>query len=421
MRALLVSFVAVFLAGCSDRYVMGEVEFQAGTGTGEPYLYATKDGRAVLTWLEPTAEKQHALRLAVRGPEGWSDARTVVESDRFFVNWADFPSFTELADGSWAVHWLQKVAPDTYAYHVMVAISRDDGATWSDAIVPHSDRSPTEHGFVSMMPFGDGVALVWLDGREMAAGEGAEGEEADELDHHAAAPAVPSTPPTPPSSPSMQLRFTTISSGGDVPRLDLLIDERTCECCQTALARTNAGLVAAYRDRSPAEIRNIGVAHYVDGRWSEPQIVADDHWYYPGCPVNGPQLATAGDSVAVAWYTAPEQQAKVQVAFSTDGGTTWGQPIRVDDGDPLGRVDIQLQDDGAAIVVWLERREDNAAIRARRVTRGRKVGKAWTVAQTAEARASGFPHVVRVGDELLFAWTVTGDDGGVRVAAARRP
>lgn len=403
MRLVLVGCLASFLAGCSDHYVMSEVEFQAGTGAGEPYLYATSDGRAVLTWLEPSGGERHALRLAVRGPAGWSEPRTVVESDRFFVNWADFPSFTELSDGSWAVHWLEKVAPDTYAYHVKLAMSRDEGATWSEPVVPHRDRSPTEHGFVSIVPHGDGAALIWLDGRRMVGGGGT-------VD--GGAPAA--------SPADMQLRFTTMSAGGTLGE-DLLIDDRTCECCQTALARTTHGLVAAYRDRSPEEIRNIGVARYRDGVWSTPQIVADDNWYYPGCPVNGPQLATRGDTVAIAWYTAPEQRARVYVAFSTDGGATWGPPIQADDGDPLGRVDVHLADGATAIVVWLERLEDNAEIRARRVTRSGKVGTAWTVAATTEARASGFPHMVRVGDELLFAWTVTGDDGGVRVAAARRP
>ncbi|NIQ55302.1 MAG: hypothetical protein GWN85_18040 [Gemmatimonadetes bacterium] len=38
---------------------------------------------------------------------------------------------------------------------------------------------------------------------------------------------------------------------------------------------------------------------------------------------------------------------------------------------------------------------------------------------TGGGRASGFPRMVRVGDEVLFAWTLTGPAGGVRVAAAR--
>jgi hypothetical protein len=47
-------------------------------------------------------------------------------------------------------------------------------------------------------------------------------------------------------------------------------------------------------------------------------------------------LAGAGDLVAVAWFTAAADRAQVQVAFSTDAGRTLGQPLRVDEGSPLG-------------------------------------------------------------------------------------
>jgi hypothetical protein len=30
----------------------------------------------------------------------------------------------------------------------------------------------------------------------------------------------------------------------------------------------------------------------------------------------------------------------VQIAFSTDAGATFGKPVRVDDGQPIGRVDV---------------------------------------------------------------------------------
>ena len=158
----------------------------------------------------------------------------------------------------------------------------------------------------------------------------------------------------------------------------------------------------------------------VEGSWTEPRHVGSDNWYYPGCPVNGPQLSAVGDTVVVAWFSAPEQRPRVQVAFSTDGGATFGEPLGVDDGRPRGRVDIEFLPDGAAMVIWLELTEEGAEIRGRRVALSGAMDDSWPIAQTAEARASGFPRMARVGDELLFAWTLVGDDGGIRVAAARR-
>ena len=382
-----------------SKLVVGEVEYVTGAGSGEPNLFAAPDGRTFLTWLEPAGADRYALRLAARDARVWSNPTTVVERAEFFVNWADFPSLVELHKGNLLVHWPEKTSPETYAYHVMLALSADGGATWSEPITPHRDASPTEHGFVSMVPWEGGAALVWLDGREMKSE--AEAAAQDDLDRG-----------------DMSIRFTTVGPDGDLGP-EVLLDPRTCECCQTSLARVGSGLLAAYRDRSEAEIRNIAVVRYDDGRWSEPAHVADDNWYYPGCPVNGPQLSAIGDAVVVAWFTAPEQKPAVYAAFSSDGGRSFGGPIRIDEGDPLGRVDVEILDDGRAVVSWLERSEAAAEVRVRLVGQDGRMGRTVVVAETSEARASGFPRIVLLEDELLVAWTVVGDSGGVRVVEVR--
>ncbi len=397
-------FALAFLlsgAGCepaATSYRMGEAEFAGMSGSGEPNLYAAPDGRILLTWLEPAAGESYALRVAVREDGAWSEPRTIRESEHFFVNWADFPSLIQLPDGAWVVHWLEKVAESTYAYHVRLAISRDAGASWSEPITPHRDRSPTEHGFVSMLPWDGGAALVWLDGRQMKTAE--EAGEAEDLDMG-----------------DMSVRATTIEVDGALGA-DLLIDDRSCECCQTSLARTSAGLVAAYRDRSREEVRDIAVSRYADGGWTRPTIVAEDNWVFPGCPVNGPRLSARADDVVIAWFTGADRVSAVYTAFSSDGGESFGPPIRTDEGDPLGRVDALLLSEGSALLVWLERTERAAEVLARRVEADGTLGAAWRVAEISESRGSGFPRVVAAGDELLFAWTVTGEEGGVRVAAA---
>lgn len=401
-RVLLASLLALAACSSGPAFTVGDVEFAGPPGSGEPHLAEAPGGRAVLTWLEPVGGDRYALEVAVRGPEGWSAPRSIVVSDAFFVNWADFPSLAVLEDGAWVAHWLEKVAPSPYAYHVKLAVSRDEGATWSAPVVPHRDDSPTEHGFVSIVPWNGGAALVWLDGRQMAAGAAGEGRPSGhEL-----------------MSGAMSVRFTTLGPDGGLGD-DVLLDDRACECCQTALAVTAGGLIAAYRDRSEEEVRDIAVVRWTAGRWSDPVRVAPDDWHIAGCPVNGPQLAARGDTVAIAWFTAPEERARVFAAFSTDGGASFGPPIRVDDGTPRGRVDVELLRDGAALVTWLELTELDAEVRARAVRPDGRAGASIVVAATDEARSSGFPRIVRVGDDVLVAWTVVGDSGGVRVAALR--
>ena len=398
-----IAMVGLLAVACGSEVsdlAVGDVEYTTGPGGAEPNLQVTTDGRVLLTWLEPVSEGQHALRMAVRERGLWSDPKTVLESEHFFVNWADFPSLVEMGDGSWLVHWLEKTHGNKYAYHVKLAVSKDGGLAWGTSFSPHRDDSPTEHGFVSMVPWNEGAALIWLDGRAMTTE--ASGGEHDGL-----------------NLGEMSMRATTVTSDGALGP-DVLLDSRTCECCQTSLVRTSRGLLAAYRDRSEAEIRNIAVVRFVEGSWSEPSHVADDNWYYPGCPVNGPQLSARGDTVVVSWFTAPDQQSAVYAAFSYDGGASFGAPIRIDDGDPLGRVDAEILDDGRAAVTWIERSEDAAEIRVRLVEPS-ATGPSYRVAQTSEARASGFPRIIQVGGEVLVAWTSVAEDGGVNVTALRPP
>ena len=380
----------------------GHVEFDRPTPSGEPYLSVGAGGRAILTWIEPE-EGVPALRLAIRGEDGWSEPRTVWASEDMFVNWADFPSSVEMRGGTLAVHWLEKVADAPYAYHVMLALSADDGMTWSEPFRAHDDASPTEHGFVSMVPWGDGAGLTWLDARAMA-GAAAGGVHITEASHAVRGP--------------MSVRFRTLAPDGRLGP-EVLLDDRTCECCQTALARVGDGLVAAYRDRSESEVRDIAVVRGAGERWTAPAPLSTDGWVIPGCPVNGPQLSGGEGALASAWYTGVGGTPQAYVAFSADGGASFGPRIRIDEGLPLGRVDIERLDDGSAAVVWLEASNDTPRVLVRRVYPDGSQEPPLLISETAGERSSGFPRMVRLGDELLFAWTIPGEGGGVRVRPVR--
>ncbi|MXX67795.1 MAG: exo-alpha-sialidase [Gemmatimonadales bacterium] len=380
----------------------GHVEFDRPTPSGEPYLSVGAGGRAILTWIEPE-EGVPALRLAIRGEDGWSEPRTVWASEDMFVNWADFPSSVEMRGGTLAVHWLEKVADAPYAYHVMLALSADDGMTWSEPFRAHDDASPTEHGFVSMVPWGDGAGLTWLDARAMA-GAAAGGVHITEDSHAVRGP--------------MSVRFRTLAPDGRLGP-EVLLDDRTCECCQTALARVGDGLVAAYRDRSESEVRDIAVVRGAGERWTAPAPLSTDGWVIPGCPVNGPQLSGGEGALASAWYTGVGGTPQAYVAFSADGGASFGPRIRIDEGLPLGRVDIERLDDGSAAVVWLEASNDTPRVLVRRVYPDGSQEPPLLISETAGERSSGFPRMVRLGDELLFAWTIPGEGGGVRVRPVR--
>jgi len=171
-----------------------------------------------------------------------------------------------------------------------------------------------------------------------------------------------------------------------------------------AAVPTRDGLLVAYRDRSPDEIRDIAVVRHDSSGWSAPRIVHADGWKIAGCPVNGPALAAEGDHVALAWFSEPEAGARVQLALSIDGGLTFGTAVRIDDGHPLGRVDVALLEDGSALVGWLELEGDSASFRARAVSSAGP-GEIRRIATMESARASGFPRLIRAGGQTFAAWT----------------
>ena len=220
----------------------------------------------------------------------------------------------------------------------------------------------------------------------------------------------------------MSLRFATFDNAWK-QSADMPIDSRVCECCSTAAVITSEGVLAAYRNRSDDEVRDIYVSRLEQGRWTEPSAVHADNWRIPACPINGPALSANGRDVAIAWYTAKQEQGHAYLAFSRDAGRTFGEPIRLDDRTSLGRVDVELLPDGSAVASWIEFADGRGQFRVRHVTRDGARSAPVTVAGVGSGgRASGSPRIARHGDELVFAWAETSNGGQrVRTAAARLP
>ena len=366
----------------------------APAGAGEPRLTVGPGRALAMSWLEPRPSGGHRLRWALRKRE-WSRPVTIAEGDSFFVNWADFPSVRWLGGNRWAAHWLWRIGDDTYAYQVRISFSEDGGRTWQKPIVPHRDGTATEHGFVTLVPEQGGVRAFWLDGRNFV------GHREDEN-----------------PGPEMTLRTARVTPDGAM-RDESELDGRACDCCPTAAAATSDGVLVAYRDRSSHEIRDIALVRHERDGWSSPVPLHADAWTIAGCPVNGPALDSDRDRVAIAWFTAAADTPRVLAAWSSDGGRRFSAPIRVDDGNPLGRSGITLLPDGGALVTWLESGKDQARILGRLLGAGGDRSASFTIARTSTARASGFPQIIRVGNRVFFAWTEAGAPSQVRLAQAR--
>jgi len=400
VRLAVIGYLVV-VAGCesappASAPMLGTIDTlssPAGPRSAEPNVVAGADGRVWLSWLEQTNDSMTALRVSAFNGSTWVAPATVIERRDLFVNWADFPSLFATGSGRLIAHWLQRSDTAKYAYDVRFSQSTDNGATWSAPGILHRDRGRAEHGFVTLVQGpADSVTAVWLDGRKFPTAEPDE----------------------------MQLATTSIAPNGSLGA-ETMIDERICDCCQTDAAMTARGLIVAYRDRSDAEIRDIHVVRRAGQAWTTPTPVHQDGWKIPGCPVNGPAIAARGDTVVVAWFTAPDDTARVRLAYSYDAGTTFSPPLRIDGGLPVGRVDVQLGDSGKAVVAWLERTDSaNAELRLRVATPNGALSAPMVVAATSPSRASGFPRMAvqrhGTGAALIVAWTAPADASRVHVA-----
>lgn len=398
---VVISVAAAFAAAAGDDQMPATLTSPvalaspAASNSAQPQLTVSARG-VLLSWIENTGGVA-TLKFAERQGGGWSMPRTVASGTDWFVNWADVPSVLRLADGSLYGHWLQKSGADTYAYDVRLARSSDDGKTWSPSFTPHRDGTKTEHGFASLfqMP-GQGLGLVWLDGRAMVPVHGEHG------------------------GGDMSVRGATFDAAGK-QLSENAVDLRVCECCPTAAAVTADGPIVAYRDRSATEIRDIHVSRLAAGKWTEPVAVHADNWQINACPVNGPALSADGKTVALAWFTAVGDNGHAYVAFSSNSGQSFGAPIRLDDATALGRVDVALLSDGSAVATWIEFAEGKGQFRMRRVTPGGTRSSAVTVSDLSANRASGYPRMARFGDELTFAWTEANTPPQVKTARVAVP
>lgn len=368
----------------------------ADAGSRYPNLYKDEDGTVTLSWLLAVGDDFHAVRYTTFVDGWWTEPKSVVNRQDFFVNWADFPSVVSYDGAPYAAHWLRKIEGGTYAYNVQIAFRNTDGR-WPNMITPHDDETPTEHGFVSLLPLDqDKVLAVWLDGRHT------EHRDHDEYGDMGMA---------------MTLRSAEVYRDGSIGR-ERVIDQAVCDCCQTDLIRVGDTAMVVYRNRTENEVRDISVARYDlnTGRWGEPFAVWDDGWEIGACPVNGPRIAAYGDDVAVTWFTGAGDENKVMMARSDDGGLTFYEPVRVDEGNAVGRTDILMTETGDTWISWMETPRQFGSIYLRKFSSDGGMGEPILVGNTDPSRRSGFPRMAMTDSGILMAWTQTDPVFRVRTA-----
>ncbi len=353
----------------------------AGPGSLQPNWSVATDESAVFSWIEPSQGGAFALRYAVRHGATWSPAITIAGNRHFFHHPAEMPEVLALPGGHWFAHWVESPGGDSDAEYVFVS-SSTDGAHWTAPLQAHHDRSPVQHGLASMIANPDGTgSIFWL--------EALKGEDAP-----------------------VALKRTIVDAAGKEVREET-INGDVCGCCPTAVAKTSKGLLLAFRAHSKEDIRDIAVTRLENGKWSAPKIVNADGWEINACPTNAAAVQAKGDHVAVAWFTGAQDKPRELMAFSNDSGSSFTKPVLLSTGHAFGYTSMALDEEGGAIVSWLEQSPEGAKVLVRRVTAAGVAGPVVEVAKGGKM-ALGYPKLFHNGSDTFVAW---GSTKGVQTAS----
>jgi len=371
------------LSGCNSRRASSirqsnwrELSVPAGSGGFSPRVSARADGRLILSWLEPTDKSTAALLFSIWDNKGWSKPATIAEGRPFSRDRAAAPGVIGLSSKNLIAYWSQRVPiveRERNEIELYMASSTDDGGHWAEpALVNRAAAQPGEdNGYASAAPLNETDAtLIWLDGRNWE------------------------------TEKRVALMARTVRTDRTMNATSLL-DGDTCTCCSTAIVKTGSGLFAAYRGHTAENIRDISVTRTVVGNWSQPRVVHGDHWHIEACPVNGPHLAADGDRITVIWFSAAQDKPEVKLAHSANGGADFSAPVRVDEGNAIGRAQVVLLPDGSAIAIWLENSSGTARLLARRV---RDDGALEGILELAKGADLGYPHAARAAGGVLVTW-----------------
>lgn len=384
MNKLLTTIIGtVFIIACmqpaQDNSKLKMLTFSGDSVSAEPYLFTDTAGTVYLSWVTKS-KNVSTLSFSRLINDAWTMPTTVSSGEKWFVNWADYPVLASGSRGNMIAHFLEKSENGKYTYDVKLLTSADAGNTWNSPKILNEDGKKAEHGFVSIVPYNEEYFVAWLDGRNSVDEEAVNHKEGHQG--------------------QMTLRGALIDKNGKKTN-EWELDNRVCDCCQTTTAITANGPVVIYRDRSEDEIRDISIVRLINGQWTEPKPVFSNNWKIAGCPVNGPRVDALGNSLAVAWFSSPNKKGEVSVIFSQDGGKIFGAPIRVDEGQAIGRVDVSMLDGKTAMVSWME----GSSIKAAKIHADGKKDASIVIASTSESRSSGFPQMVKSGSHIVFAWT----------------
>lgn len=384
MKKIALLFSLIIAISCAEKeIVIKDIPFEFGGNNAEPNL-VSENGKLTLSWISSIRGKEATLFYSQFSDAKWDQPKTITSGTDWFVNWADFPANAINGD-LLLTSYLKKSATGTYTYDVVLNLQKLNGEIIKKDFLLNTDGKKAEHGFVSMASnTKGGFYITWLDGRNTV-------EKTNKGLHK-----------------PMTIRFAEITNLGEIVN-EYELDGSTCDCCQTSITNTKNGPVVVYRDRSDTEIRDIYITRNINGIWSTPKAVNNDNWKINGCPVNGPKVVSNENNMTVAWFTAANDNPVVNIAFSSDFGESFNNPIKINDTETIGRVDVAYINANEVIVSYMETNDLGTYLKCKKVHKNGTVSEAITISKIDGSRNTGVPQLEIFENEIVAVWTTTID------------
>ena len=382
-RSVFILFFLVTISCSKKEFKVESIQFPYGNNNAQPNL-VSKDGNLTLSWISSVENQEAVLLYTQYKDNSWSEPVRITSGSDWFVNWADFPA-NAINGNLLLTSYLKKSASETYTYDILLNLETLSGNKIKDNFLLNTDGIKAEHGFVSMIPNNSsGFYVTWLDGRNTVINT--------KETHHKA----------------MTIRFAEITNTGEIIN-ETQLDATTCDCCQTSIALSSEGPIVVYRNRSEDEIRDIYITKYRNGIWEQPVPVFNDGWEINGCPVNGPKVVVNRTTTAVAWFTAADDNPKVNLSFSLSDKDEFNLPIQLNDLDAIGRVDVAFLNSKEVIVSYIEFDDNATYLKVKKVSVEGEVSKAFTISVIDSGRDTGVPQLEVMDNVVYLVWTYVVD------------
>ena len=381
MKNLIFSFSLLTIFSCSSNdIVIEEISFVYDNNNAQPSL-VSNNGTLSLSWISSNEDINSSLYFRKFENEKWTNPQKLAVGSDWFVNWADFPTHAISGDRV-LTSYLKKSASGTYTYDVYLNLQKLNGEKVKEDFILNTDGYKAEHGFVSIVSNDNqGFYVTWLDGRNTVKKD-FKGD-----------------------NKPMTIRFAEINKEGDII-YETELDSSVCDCCQTSMTLTDKGPVVVYRDRSEKEVRDIYITRKIDEVWETPSPVHNDGWVIYGCPVNGPKVVSNSNKIAVSWFTVYDGKPAVNLSFSENYGSSFDKPIKINDLDAIGRVDVAFLKDTEVIVSYMEGDDIGTYLRIKKVSIDGKISEPITISKIDSGRNTGVPQLEILDNKIYIVWTV---------------